>query len=323
VNCQRGCHLDDILTALELTRADLFDEPRQAKQGEAVTAEYRYCDEAGEVLHGKWRYWPKRFIQWQPTSSGKEFNLGGVRRVLFHLPELLAAKARGENDVYLVEGEEDVLALEEAGVVATTWTEGAWQPGQKPKWRPEYSQTLTGMHVTIVQDRDDNGAGQHTAKDIAAELKQHAASVNTVEAAEGKDARDHLNAGHNVDEFKPAADDETTTDQRLEGLAQLLTPPRTWQHLPDPAHVIAALAVAATRNADGEPGWLLLVAPPSSGKTETARLLDDIVDARLNEVTAAGLLSWSKGKAKTENPPASSPESANRHSSRSVTCPAC
>jgi hypothetical protein len=85
-------------------------------------------------------------------------------------------------------------------------------------------------------------------------------------------------------------------DQRLEKLAQLLTQLRTWQHLPDPVHVIAALATAATRNIDGEPCWLLLVAPPSSGKTETARLLDDIADARLNEVTAAGLLGWSKGK---------------------------
>ena len=85
-------------------------------------------------------------------------------------------------------------------------------------------------------------------------------------------------------------------DRRLAGLAQVLTQLRTWQHLPDPAHVIATLAAAATRRADGEPCWLLMVAPPSSGKTETARLLDDVADARLNEVTAAGLLSWSKGK---------------------------
>jgi hypothetical protein len=85
-------------------------------------------------------------------------------------------------------------------------------------------------------------------------------------------------------------------DQRLETLGQLLSQLRTWQHLPDPTHVIATLATAATRDADGEPCWLLMVAPPSSGKTETARLLDDVADARLNEVTAAGLLSRSKGK---------------------------
>jgi DNA primase len=206
--CHARCSVDDILAALGLSRTDLVAEPRQAKQGEAVTAEYPYPDEAGQVLHGKWRYWPKRFIQWRPTpDGGKEFNLDGVRRVLFHLPQLQAAKARGENQVYLVEGEEDVLALERAGVVATTWTDGAWQPGQKPKWRTEYSQTLTGMHVAIVQDRDDNSAGQHTARDIAAELKPYAANVKIVEAAEGKDARDHLDAGPSNNDFVAVPDE--------------------------------------------------------------------------------------------------------------------
>jgi DNA primase len=118
------------------------------------------------------------------TDGGKEFKLDGVRRVLFQLPELLAAKARGENHVYLVEGEEDVLALERAGVVATTWTEGAWQPGQKPKWRTEYSQTLAGWHVTIVQDRDE--AGRQTAKDITADLDQHAPCVKSSKPPKAK-----------------------------------------------------------------------------------------------------------------------------------------
>ena len=85
-------------------------------------------------------------------------------------------------------------------------------------------------------------------------------------------------------------------EQRRSEVAGLLTQLRTWQHLPDPVHVIATFATAATRNAEGEPCWLLLVAPPSSGKTKTAGVLDDITDARLNEVTAAGLLGWSRGK---------------------------
>ena len=79
-------------------------------------------------------------------------------------------------------------------------------------------------------------------------------------------------------------------------LAALLTDLRTWQDLPDPVHIIVNFAAAATRNADGEPCWLLNVAPPSSGKTEGVRTLDNTTDARLDEVTAAGLLGWSKGK---------------------------
>lgn len=83
---------------------------------------------------------------------------------------------------------------------------------------------------------------------------------------------------------------------RLEALQRLLDDLRTWQHLPDPTHVIAALAAAVTRTAAGEPVWLLLVAAPSSGKTEAVRILDDAADARLDEVTAAGLIGWGRGK---------------------------
>jgi hypothetical protein len=105
-----------------------------------------------------------------------------------------------------------------------------------------------------------------------------------------------------VPEPKASSNGSADPDQRLATLADLLTQLRTWQHLPDPTHIVAALATAATRNLDGEPCWLLMVAPPSSGKTETARLLDDTADARLNEVTAAGLLSWSKSKGKNVKP---------------------
>jgi hypothetical protein len=77
----------------------------------------------------------------------------------------------------------------------------------------------------------------------------------------------------------------------LGGLVAVL---RQYQDLPDPSHVYAVLAVAATRDLGGDPLWLLLVAPPSSGKTEAVRTLDAVADARLNEVTAAGLLTWAK-----------------------------
>jgi hypothetical protein len=85
-------------------------------------------------------------------------------------------------------------------------------------------------------------------------------------------------------------------DDPKSALAALLTDLRTWQDLPDPTHVIVGLAAAATRKAEGEPCWVLQVAPPSSGKTENVRLLDNTADARLDEVTAAGLLTWTKGR---------------------------
>lgn len=75
---------------------------------------------------------------------------------------------------------------------------------------------------------------------------------------------------------------------------RLLDTLRSYQDLPDPWHVCCVLATAATRDLDDEPVWLLLVAPPSGGKTEIIRMLDGTADARINEVTAAGLLSWRK-----------------------------
>jgi hypothetical protein len=98
-----------------------------------------------------------------------------------------------------------------------------------------------------------------------------------------------------INEKFPPPYTEVVGDHRA-ALGTLLTDLRTWQDLPDPTHVIAALAAAATRKTEGEACWLLLVAPPSSGKTEAVRLLDKTADARLDEVTAAGLLSWTKGR---------------------------
>lgn len=79
-------------------------------------------------------------------------------------------------------------------------------------------------------------------------------------------------------------------------LVDLLAAAREYQDIPDPGHLFCAAAVAATRDLDEEPVWLLLVAAPSSGKTETTRALDDVADDRLDDITAAGLLSWKPGK---------------------------
>jgi hypothetical protein len=214
VNCQRGCHLDDILTALELTRGDLFDEPRQARQGEAAVAEYPYRDEAGKVLWVKVRYWPKSFKQYVPLPDGsKQWHLNGVRRVLYRTPEVKAAIAESRT-VYIPEGEKDVEALVAAGVEATCNTEGAWQPGQKPKWRPEYTEQLRGAMAVVVAQRDD--AGRARAEYITNELKGVAAHVRRVEPLEGNDAYDHLAAGWTINDFVPVYDQLQGEDAELE-----------------------------------------------------------------------------------------------------------
>lgn len=87
---------------------------------------------------------------------------------------------------------------------------------------------------------------------------------------------------------------------RFQQLVSFVEQLRGWLDLPDPGHVLLTLAAAVTRDLPGEPVWLLLVAPPSSGKTESVGLLDDLADGRLNDVTVAGLLGWSKGGGKAK-----------------------
>ncbi|WP_404375118.1 DUF3631 domain-containing protein [Kytococcus sedentarius] len=203
--CQTGCAQDAVLDALGLRWADLHDDTERTPRGggRQVVATYDYTDEAGTVLYQKVRFAPKDFRQRRPDGAGGwTYKLGDVRRVLYRLPQVLAAVQDGAT-VYLAEGEKDADRLADAGVVATTWSDGAWQPGKRSKWRAEYTEALRGGHVVIVADRDDSGRA--TAADIARALDGAAASVAVVEAVTGKDAADHLAAGHTVAEFTPVS----------------------------------------------------------------------------------------------------------------------
>ena len=66
--------------------------------------------------------------------------------------------------------------------------------------------------------------------------------------------------------------------------------------LPDYSVIEFVCGVGVTAEMDGDPMWGLLVAPPSTAKTEAVRVLGDVADEALDEVTPAGLLSWSRGK---------------------------
>lgn len=71
---------------------------------------------------------------------------------------------------------------------------------------------------------------------------------------------------------------------------------RAYCHLEDETPVHFALAVAVAAHLDGDPLWGLIVGSPSGGKTEAIRTVEAVADDQLDEVTAAGLLSWSKAR---------------------------
>lgn len=67
------------------------------------------------------------------------------------------------------------------------------------------------------------------------------------------------------------------------------------------AFVLAALAAGVSKAlTDEEPLWLMLVGAPSGGKTEAIRLLDGVTQLRVDELTRAGMLSWSLGGKKAK-----------------------
>jgi hypothetical protein len=223
IHCFAGCDRDAVLDAVGLTWSDLCKPRDDRSSGEEWTprgpavAVYDYVDESGALLFQVCRTADKQFPQRRPDSSKKSgwnWKLGDVRRVLYRLPKLLDARDEGLA-VWVAEGEKDVHALELAGVVATCC------PGGAGKWRDEYGDALVDVDVTIVADRDE--PGQKHARTVAQNLSGAAASVRIVEAKSGKDAADHLAAGHGMDEF------ETTWSDQVEGRPDLA--PDLWEFI--------------------------------------------------------------------------------------------
>lgn len=190
--CHTGCDVKDIVDALGLSMSDLFDktEPRPV-------AHYDYTDAEGTLLFRKTRFEPKDFRISHPHGGGWEPRIGDASPVLYRLPELKAAIARGET-VYIVEGEKDVDSLAAKGFAATCNYEGAG------KWLEGYSQVFHGANVIIVADRDQ--PGYEHARQVKASLLGKVKSVRVMQAAVQRpkaDISDHLAAGYTVDDLVP------------------------------------------------------------------------------------------------------------------------
>jgi hypothetical protein len=148
--------------------------PKSSKPRGKVTARYVYRDEREAPLYRVLRWEPKRFSQERYENDawiGGKGALDGVRRVLFRLPELLAADPA--EPVLLVEGEKDVDRLHNLGLVATTSPQGA------SKWHLVDDTPLAGRHVVILPDLDE--PGRKHARQIAQHLAAKAASTRILE----------------------------------------------------------------------------------------------------------------------------------------------
>jgi hypothetical protein len=157
LTCHAGCSVEAICAAMKIAVADLFDHTLQAAR--RIVAEYDYRDERGILLYQTVRYDPKGFSQRRPNGSGGWlWNLSGVRRVIYRLPEL-----RGLEEVVIAAGEKDVNALWALGIPATTNA-----LGESGKWLDGYTQQLVAAGIKRIYIFPDNDLpGQTHAEQVA------------------------------------------------------------------------------------------------------------------------------------------------------------
>jgi 5S rRNA maturation endonuclease (ribonuclease M5) len=156
---------------------------KPSKVAKKTSATYDYTDENGALMFQVVRFEPKDFRQRRPDGQGGWIsNLDGVRRVLYHLPEVIAAK-----DVLIVEGERDVETARQLGFVATCNSGGAG------KWRDEYYKFLVGKDVIVIPDADE--VGRRHAQQVLTSLAGKSKSLKLVELTGAKDFSDWIERG--------------------------------------------------------------------------------------------------------------------------------
>ncbi|HYP28540.1 MAG TPA: hypothetical protein VE262_17645 [Blastocatellia bacterium] len=197
IKCHAGCDTENVISTIGLQMSDLFlnHNNKQNKGLKKISHTYDYNDEKGDLLYQVVRYKPKEFIQRRPNRQGGwAWNLNGVRRVPYRLPELLAADP--SHPVFITEGEKDADCLASFGLVATTNAGGAG------KWRDEYREHLRERIVIILPDNDK--PGQDHAERVAYSLVGIASSIKIIKLpgllAKG-DVFDWLDYGHTPEDL--------------------------------------------------------------------------------------------------------------------------
>lgn len=233
VHCHAGCEPIDVISHLRVkglwpdtaktapvaippprVRVELppTQPPTQPSGRGRIVATYDYNDEHGELLYQAVRYEPKDFRQRAPNSDGSwSWSIKGVRRVLYRLPEVLAAVADGKS-VYICEGEKDVEAARSLGLVATCNAMGA-DNGTGNKWFAEFADTLKGANVVVIPDQDE--AGIRHAEWVIATLKGKAHSVKVVNPTAGKDLAEWVSLGASITMIDSAAVDAFEMDEAV------------------------------------------------------------------------------------------------------------
>ena len=225
--CHSGCGKGSVFDYLMLTSGrgfketllelgDRFDVPRPngSKPNQVV---YNYRDKNGELIFQVVKGPNKTFRQRRPDGKGDwVWNLRGVKRVLYRLPDLIS---RPGETVFVVEGERDTDRLQREGLLATT------NPGGAGKWSNKYNNYLKCRDTVILPDNDNPG-GKH-AQEVATALYGVARSIKIValpDLPEKGDVSDWLSSGHPIEELVSIVDktEEWRPSQKLQVRPEIL-----------------------------------------------------------------------------------------------------
>ena len=229
IYCHSGCATVDVMAALGLVMADLFDEPK-------VGARYAYTDRTGTTSPTVHRAPDKTFRQSGDTRATPQ---------LYRLPQVLTAVEAGAT-IYLVEGEKDVHALEAVGAVATT------SPMGSTNFAKVDVGPLIGAHVVVVPDQDE--AGARYLRDVLAALAPMAATVTVARPKVGKDAADHVGAGYGLDDLVADTVPQVGRRARITWACDIRIRPVVWAWTDNDEGRIPAgsLSIAAGREGTGK-----------------------------------------------------------------------
>lgn len=176
-------------------------------QRREIEQTYGYQDEDGTLLFQVVRFKvpsgaEKKFSQRRPDPSDPNawvWNLNGVSKVLYRLPELRAADQH--EWVWVVEGEKDVDRLRSLGLIATTNPGGASRG--KSKWTNQHTKELRDRLVAVIPDNDEPGiAHANTVATKVQAVAQVVKCVDLPDISHKGDASDWLDAGHTIEELQ-------------------------------------------------------------------------------------------------------------------------
>ncbi len=187
--------------------------------GKQIKAVYPYRDEEGREFFQVVRYESKDF---RPRRKGPDggwvYDLKGVKRVPYNLPELINA-----SEVVIVEGEKDAENLKALGYVGTTAVTTSL--GGAKGWKLEYSDYFLRKHVAIIPDNDQPGI--EYAEIVARSLHGKASVIKIVELPGlGERTEKH---GRDVSDWIELRKKEGRTDKEIkEELTALIKAASPW-----------------------------------------------------------------------------------------------